>query len=114
MTAVIPAPTSTPSRRLAVSRSKIRFIRLPAAASRPDDIICILAGLTDISFPRFLAIVLLTRPWGLLVASAVGSSVISIPLWAMALIGLAGLALFLVSMKYGDRWEARLLEKFKQ
>ena len=79
----------------------------------PDDIICILAGLTDISFPRFLAIVLLTRPWGLLVASAVGSSVISISLWAMALIGLAGLALFLVSMKYGDRWEARLLEKFK-
>lgn len=80
----------------------------------PDDLICILAGLTDIGFLRFLVIVLLTRPWGLLVASAVGSSVISIPLWAMALIGLAGLALFLVSMKYGDRWEARLLEKFKQ
>lgn len=80
----------------------------------PDDLICILAGLTDIGFLRFLVIVLLTRPWGLLVASAVGSSVISIPIWAMALIGLAGLALFLVSMKYGDRWEARLLEKFKQ
>ena len=46
--------------------------------------------------------------------SLIHISVISIPLWAMALIGLAGLALFLVSMKYGDRWEARLLEKFKQ
>ena len=80
----------------------------------PDDLICILAGLTDIGFLRFLVIVLLTRPWGLLVASAVGSSVISIPLWAMALIGLTGLALFLVLMKYGDMWEARLLEKFKQ
>lgn len=80
----------------------------------PDDLICILAGLTDIGFLRFLVIVLLTRPWGLLVASAVGSSVISIPLWAMALIGLTGLALFLVLMKYGDVWEARLLEKFKQ
>ena len=80
----------------------------------PDDLICILAGLTDISFSRFLVIVVLTRPWGLLVASAVGGSVISIPIWAMVLIGLAGLALFLVAMKYGDRWEAWLLEKFKQ
>ena len=80
----------------------------------PVDLICILAGLTDISFSRFLVIVVLTRPWGLLVASAVGGSVISIPIWAMVLIGLAGLALFLVAMKYGDRWEAWLLEKFKQ
>ena len=80
----------------------------------PDDLICILAGLTDISFPRFLVIVVLTRPWGLLAASAVGSSVISIPIWAMILIGLAGLILFLAAMKYGDQWEARLLEKFKR
>ena len=27
---------------------------------------------------------------------------------------LGGLALFLVSMKYGDRWEARLLEQLKR
>ena len=80
----------------------------------PDDLICILAGLTDISFPRFLVIVVLTRPWGLLAASAVGSSVISIPIWAMILIGLAGLILFLAAMKYGDQLEARLLEKFKR
>lgn len=80
----------------------------------PDDLICILAGLTDISFPRFLVIVVLTRPWGLLAASAVGSSVISIPIWAMVLIGLVGLILFLAAMKYGDHWEARLLEKFKR
>ena len=80
----------------------------------PDDLICILAGLTDIGLLRFLVIVILTRPWGLLAACAVGGSVISIPLWAMALIGLAGLALFLVSMKYGDRWEARLLEQLKR
>ena len=40
MTAVMPAPTSTPKMRLEVSRSKIRFIWLPAAASRPELIIC--------------------------------------------------------------------------
>ena len=79
----------------------------------PDDILCILAGLTDIPFPRFVVLVILFRPWGLLVASAVGGSVVSIPPWGMALLGLGGLALFLVGMKYGDRAEEALLPPFR-
>lgn len=79
----------------------------------PDDLICILAGLTDISYPRFFIIVLLTRHWGLLVASAVGSSVVYIPAGAMVLFGLVGLALFLLGMKYGDRLEEACLARFR-
>ena len=41
MMAVMPAPTRTPMKRLAVSRSRIFCIFLPAAASRPLLIICI-------------------------------------------------------------------------
>ena len=78
----------------------------------PDDILCILAGLTEISLPRFLVLVILFRPWGLLVASAVGGSVVSIPLWGMVLLGLGGLAIFLLGMKYGDRLEEALLHRF--
>lgn len=77
----------------------------------PDDILCILAGLTDIGFPRFFLIVLLFRPWGLLVASAIGGSVLTLPLWGMALLGLAGLLLFAVGMKYGDRLEEAILRR---
>ena len=40
MTAVMAAPTATPKMRLEVSFSRICFIRLPAAASRPPLIIC--------------------------------------------------------------------------
>lgn len=80
----------------------------------PDDLICILAGLTDIGYLRFFIIVTLFRPWGLLVACAVGGSVISIPLWGMALIGIAGLAFFLLGLKYGDRLEEALLERMKR
>lgn len=80
----------------------------------PDDLICILAGLTDIPLRRFLVLATLTRPWGLLVACALGGSAIYIPLWGMLLIGLAGAALFLVTLKNGDKWEAVLLERFKQ
>lgn len=80
----------------------------------PDDLICILAGLTDIPMARFAVLVTLTRPWGLLVASALGGSVIVIPLWGMALIGAAGLALFVVCLRFGDVWEEKLLERFKK
>lgn len=80
----------------------------------PDDIICILAGLTDIPFPRFFAIVLLARPWGLLAACALGDSVIRIPLWGMALLGIGGVLIFLLVLKYGDRWEEALLRRFRK
>lgn len=62
----------------------------------PDDLLCILAGLTAISLRRFLIIVLLTRPWGLLFASALGGASFSIPWWGMALIGVGGLRLFIL------------------
>lgn len=79
----------------------------------PDDILCILAGVTRISWQHFLAIVLLTRPWGLLFACALGGSTISLPWWGMALIGAAGLGLFLLGMKYGDRIEAAVLTRLQ-
>lgn len=79
----------------------------------PDDMLCILAGLTKLSFRRFAVIVLLTRPWGLLFASALGGSTLNLPPWVMVLIGLAGLALFLLGMKYGDRLEESVLSRLK-
>ena len=61
----------------------------------PDDILCILAGLTDISFKRFFLLAAVFRPWGLLAACMVGSATVSIPWWGMALLGGLGLAVFL-------------------
>ena len=79
---------------------------------RKRDIFLILVFLFPF-FPDDL-IVLLTRPWGLLVACALGGSVLTIPVWAMLLLGAAGVAVFAVCLKYGDRWEAALLERFKR
>ena len=80
----------------------------------PDDLLCIMAGLTDISFRRFLILVLLGRPWGLLVAAAVGGSVIAIPWWGMALLGVGGLLLFLIALRYGDRIEDGIIDRLNQ
>lgn len=77
----------------------------------PDDLLCIMAGLTNVSFRRFLILVLLGRPWGLLAAAAVGGSVVSIPWWGMALLGVGGLALILGALRYGDRIEEWIIER---
>ena len=79
----------------------------------PDDVLCILAGLTAIPPLRFFLIVLFTRPWGLLFASALGGASLDLPLWSMALFGAVGLALFCLGMKYGDRVEMALLQAVK-
>lgn len=80
----------------------------------PDDLLCILAGLTDISFRRFFLLALIARPWGLLVACMVGSATLSIPWWGMALLGAGGLAVFLLAMKYGDRVEQAVMDRLKR
>lgn len=80
----------------------------------PDDLICILAGLTRMPPLRFFVIALLTRPWGLLVACAARSAAFAIPIWGMVLLGLGGFALLAVCLKFGDRWEQKLLSKLKR
>lgn len=80
----------------------------------PDDLLCILAGLTDIKAGRFLIIVILFRPWGLLAACVLGGSALRIPLWLLLLAGLTGLAVFLLGLRYGDRIEKALLGRFRR
>ncbi len=75
----------------------------------PDDILCILSGLTDISWKRFVVLVLVARPWGLLFACGLGGSVLDVPLWGLILLGAAGVAVFVLAMIYGDRIEQWLL-----
>ncbi len=80
----------------------------------PDDVLCILAGLTEIPLRRFAAIVLFTRPWGLLAASALGGASFSMPWWGMAIIGVCGVLLFCVGLKYGGQVEERILHRLRR
>lgn len=80
----------------------------------PDDILCIMACLTDIPFQRFLFLTAAARPWGLLVACALGGSALEIPLGAMILLGILGLVLFLLALRYGDQLEEALMKKLKK
>ena len=75
----------------------------------PDDALCMLAGLTNIPLGRFVIIMALSRPWGLIVAALMGSGSISQPIWAWAVIGVAGLFIFYFAMKYSAQIEEALL-----
>lgn len=80
----------------------------------PDDMLCILAGLTDLSLRRFALIVLLARPWGLFFASALGGASLGLSPWVMIPAALVGLAIFLLGLKYGDKAEEMILRRLKE
>lgn len=75
----------------------------------PDDALCLLAGLSKISFRKFFIIMLLTRPWGIWGSALVGAGTISLTWWGWALI-IAGS--FMV-MKYSSKIEETLVSAFK-
>ena len=75
----------------------------------PDDMLCILAGLTSMPTGRFALLVLLARPWGLVFAALLGSGAFSLPVWGWAIWIAALIALFVLAVKYSGRIEDRLL-----
>ncbi len=80
----------------------------------PDDILCMVAGLTGYSWKWFAGMILLTRPWGLIFSALVGSGAIRMPLWGWILIGIAALAIMALSIRYGSRAEEWLLRKIRK
>lgn len=80
----------------------------------PDDALCILAGLTSIPFRRFVVIMVLTRPWGLVFAALLGSGAFTMPAWAWAVLTLVLATVFVVMMKYSAQIEDRLFEFVKR
>ena len=74
----------------------------------PDDALCMLAGLTNISLGRFTAIMILGRPWGLIVAALLGSGSLSLPVWAWVILGAVGIGIFYFALKYSSEIEDKL------
>ena len=74
----------------------------------PDDSLCMLAGLTNISLGRFTAIMVLARPWGLIVAALLGSGSLSLPIWAWVILGAVGVCIFYFALKYSSEIEDKL------
>lgn len=80
----------------------------------PDDVLCILAGLTEIPFSRFALIMVLTRPWGLAFAALLGSGVIHLPVWGWIIMVLVLAGVFCLALHYSAAIEEKLLGWIKR
>ena len=56
----------------------------------------------------------LTRPWGLVFAALLGSGAFTMPAWAWVALGVPMLVIFVLAMRYGDKIESWLFEKFRK
>lgn len=80
----------------------------------PDDILCILAGLTGISAKRFALIMTLARPWGLVFAALIGCGALRMPAWAWGALLLGMAVVFYIMMRYSAPIEDALLRVFSR
>jgi uncharacterized membrane protein YdjX (TVP38/TMEM64 family) len=90
------------------SRQRIVLIMMFLMPFFPDDVLCLIAGLSAMSVPTFALIVILTRPWGLVFSALLGSGVISMPEWGWIILICAAIAVFILSIKYASVIEDRV------
>lgn len=93
-------------------RGKTLFVIMQILPFFPDDILCMIAGLTKMNFPFFLITMILVRPAIVATYCYLGSGTVipfegwGIPVWIA--IAVVCVALAVLSFKYGDRIESFL------
>lgn len=76
----------------------------------PDDAIGFLVGLSKMNFSKYFLIMMLTRPWEILAASALGSSNIIMPWWVWGIIAL----FIIIIIKSSNKLEDKLISVVKE
>jgi len=89
------------------SRQKIVLFLMFLFPFFPDDLLCLVAGLSAMRLPYFSILVLISRPWGLLFSALIGAGIITMPVWAWAVIIIIIIILFIFSIKYAPQIEER-------
>lgn len=99
-------------------RGKVIFVLMQILPFFPDDILCMVAGLTSMNFAFFFVAILLVRPLIISAYCYLGSgTVIPFEGWGIA-VWIVIFAVFIVlavlSLKYQDKFESWLLNKFSR
>lgn len=71
----------------------------------PDDLLCMVAGLSAISFKTFFFIVLFSRPVGFAIFAFLGSNALSLPFWIWIILGAAAIFIVFFGFKYTPQIE---------
>lgn len=80
----------------------------------PDDLLCLIAGITTMSYTSFIVMQVISRPLGVLMSSLGGELIKNIPfkgwyLFAWAGIGIAVILMFVLVWKYSGKIEDKLV-----
>lgn len=99
-------------------RGKVLFLLMQILPFFPDDILCMVAGLTSMNFAYFTGVIVLVRPLIIAVYCFLGEGTI-IPFegWGIAVwiaIFAVCVALAVLSFKYQDKFEDWLVKKFSK
>ena len=89
------------------SRQKMVLIMMFLLPFFPDDILCLIAGLSAMRLPYFSLLVIITRPWGLLFSALVGSGMIHMPGWGWIALAVVAALIFIITLKYAPSIEDR-------
>ncbi len=99
------------------SRQKVVLIFMFLLPFFPDDALCLIAGLSGISWGFFIVIQLLARPAGILFSALVGSGAVSVPVWGWGIIIALSLGIMALSVKYSPQIDEfmhkHVTEKFR-
>jgi uncharacterized membrane protein YdjX (TVP38/TMEM64 family) len=99
------------------SRQKVVLIFMFLLPFFPDDALCLIAGLSGISWGFFIVILLLTRPAGILFSALVGSGIVSVPVWGWGIIIALSVAIMALSVKYSPQIDEfihkHVIDKFR-
>ena len=101
-----------------LSKARYTFFFMMLLPMFPDDVLCLVAGVTSMSWAFFVITNLLTRPIGIFLTSYLGSGQIipyhgwGLVVWAIILVAV-GILMWLVT-KYDDRIEKALMRLFRK
>ena len=101
-----------------LSKARYTFFFMMLLPMFPDDVLCLVAGVTSMSWAFFVITNLLTRPIGIFLTSYLGSGQIipyhgwGLAVWAIILVAV-GILMWLVT-KYDDRIEKVLMRLFRK
>lgn len=73
----------------------------------PDDLICMVAGLSGMRTRTFFLIILFSRPWGFAIFAFLGSNALSLPSWVWIVLAILAVVIVYIALKYAPQIEER-------
>jgi uncharacterized membrane protein YdjX (TVP38/TMEM64 family) len=100
--------------RLFTKKGRVLLFMLFLMPFFPDDILCLIAGVSSMTYWNFLLFVIFGRLPGVFVTVFIGSGSLKLPVFAWVLLGLGTGVVLYFSARYGEKIEDFLLTKLKK